>query len=304
MAKNVALFAGVKCFVRHGSKDDNVPVYHSRLIKSLAEVELEQAPGQGHWFPGILTEGRLKDFVLQKLVERRIASADTFIVLSWGRPIIKFGIVITQLEHDWICPAVIEVHRHANKITMTTHGVKAWTCLNKELYKNLSLELNGVDEGFFYDFVKTKEYQKVYDRRDLTAILESDGPIAIVDLFGDKDNDFAGRIANSLDLYHALDSTLVHDDNMSVFTREKCNKIMLERTDVPHKFGIWLSQDEHTKIAVLTAHNATQMSRLIRLLPWRTGTGVPGRFWLDDRRAVDKITYSSDVDFEVYLKGQ
>ena len=52
---------------QHGSKDDNVPVYHSRLMYHLlGEIgsvsNFTELPGSGHWFNGVMTTDNLKSF--------------------------------------------------------------------------------------------------------------------------------------------------------------------------------------------------------------------------------------------------
>lgn len=301
--RNISMFDGVKCHVRHGMADDNVPIYHSRLLKTLiADIVLEQVPGKGHWWTGVLAEGKIKEFVEARLLENRISQPRSFTLLSWGRPIQKGGLIITQLEEAYVLPASMDIVRdNSHTVKITTHGVRNWTCLRPELYRDKLLELNGRKEGSFVEYVNRNRDHTIYDRRDLTAILESTGPISIIN----KDpatfpsfHDFELRIAHSLYLYYSLDSEIA-DTESDIPTEH--NSIILNSTRNPNQMGIWLEQDGSRAIATLTAHTPEQMSRLIRLLPWRTGTGVPGRFWMDDHRKSNKITYSSDVDFTVQL---
>lgn len=58
---------GIPILAQHGSSDDNVPVYHSRLMKSLihevpAEMAYVELPGEGHWFEGVMTTENLQNF--------------------------------------------------------------------------------------------------------------------------------------------------------------------------------------------------------------------------------------------------
>lgn len=302
VVRNISMFAGVKCFVRHGEKDDNVPIYHSRLMASLTdEIEIEQVPAEGHWYDGILTEGRIKAFVDNRLSECISSVADRFTIISWGRPMLKGGIMITRLEDEYGLPASLSVVYASGIVKITTKGVRSWTCLDAAMYPNAQLELNGQDRGSFKDFVQWTGTLPIYDRRDLTAILETRGPISIVNeypaIFG-KSNNFELRIAQSLDLYHSLDAEIVSGE---IVPSNNCNAIVLRATKTPDMMGIWLRQDGPRAIAVLIAATAEQMSRLIRLLPWRTGTGVPGCFWMDDSSGAPKVTYASDVDFEIQL---
>ena len=65
-------FAGIPILQQHGSADDNVPAYHSRLMSQLlAHSDLPSAyvelPGKGHWFDGIMTTEPLRRFYSDKL---------------------------------------------------------------------------------------------------------------------------------------------------------------------------------------------------------------------------------------------
>jgi predicted esterase len=58
---------GVPALVQHGTEDDNVPIYHARLMKDRArrvgtEVQLVEIPGKGHWWNGAMTTQPLLDF--------------------------------------------------------------------------------------------------------------------------------------------------------------------------------------------------------------------------------------------------
>ncbi|PGH00606.1 hypothetical protein GX51_05705 [Blastomyces parvus] len=60
-------FKGIPILQQHGSADDNVPAYHSRLLHQLIwengwHSEYHELPGKGHWFDGVLTTHPLLDF--------------------------------------------------------------------------------------------------------------------------------------------------------------------------------------------------------------------------------------------------
>lgn len=63
---------GTPIIVQHGSSDDNVPPYHSRLISSLlgeigANVDYVELPNKGHWFEGVMATNALQAFYHQHL---------------------------------------------------------------------------------------------------------------------------------------------------------------------------------------------------------------------------------------------
>jgi predicted esterase len=58
---------GIPTLVQHGTEDDNVPIYHARLMTDRAnrvgtEVELVEIPGKGHWWDGAMTTQPLLNF--------------------------------------------------------------------------------------------------------------------------------------------------------------------------------------------------------------------------------------------------
>lgn len=63
---------GIPVLQQHGSNDDNVPAYHSRLMYQMiheadASSHYVEFPGQGHWVDGILTTAPLKGFYHEHL---------------------------------------------------------------------------------------------------------------------------------------------------------------------------------------------------------------------------------------------
>ncbi|EXJ93516.1 hypothetical protein A1O1_01908 [Capronia coronata CBS 617.96] len=97
---------GVPIFQQHGSEDDNVPAYHSRLLNTLlAEagqlVDYSETPGRGHWFTGTMTTPAMLDFYLGCLngssSVSSIPAQFSFVVPNSHELGSKYGIVIDQL---------------------------------------------------------------------------------------------------------------------------------------------------------------------------------------------------------------
>jgi predicted esterase len=64
--------ASTPTILQHGSDDDNVPPYHSRLMNSLlreidADVNYVELPNKGHWFEGAMATKALQAFYHQHL---------------------------------------------------------------------------------------------------------------------------------------------------------------------------------------------------------------------------------------------
>ncbi|KAF3479564.1 uncharacterized protein GIQ15_06540 [Arthroderma uncinatum] len=60
-------FVGIPVHQQHGASDDNVVVYHSRLMHRLMKEngwpsEYLEVPGKNHWYDGIMTSDYLKEF--------------------------------------------------------------------------------------------------------------------------------------------------------------------------------------------------------------------------------------------------
>ncbi|KMQ47383.1 Alpha/Beta hydrolase fold [Trichophyton rubrum] len=60
-------FAGIPVYQQHGASDDNVVVYHSRLMHRLLQEsgspsKYHEVPGKNHWYTGIMTSDFLKGF--------------------------------------------------------------------------------------------------------------------------------------------------------------------------------------------------------------------------------------------------
>lgn len=63
---------GISILQQHGSIDDNVPAFHSRLMSQLlkqsgADSTYVELPGKNHWFDGIMTTESLRQFFEQQL---------------------------------------------------------------------------------------------------------------------------------------------------------------------------------------------------------------------------------------------
>ncbi|EMC96159.1 hypothetical protein BAUCODRAFT_33501 [Baudoinia panamericana UAMH 10762] len=86
---------GIPIFQQHGSEDDNVPPYHSRLLSQLIEqAEAEstyfEMSGRPHWWDGVMTTDPLKHFFHRHLDGNTSAtagappSASSFSIVSAG----------------------------------------------------------------------------------------------------------------------------------------------------------------------------------------------------------------------------
>ncbi|KAJ4502437.1 hypothetical protein HRR90_007850 [Exophiala dermatitidis] len=103
LAENLA---GIPIFQQHGSEDDNVPAYHSRLMNTLLAqagqvVNYTELQGRGHWFTGVMTTEPMMQFYLDCLNGsnfRATAPAEFAFVAPNSHDLgSKYGILIDQL---------------------------------------------------------------------------------------------------------------------------------------------------------------------------------------------------------------
>ena len=115
-------------YVQHGSDDDNVPVYHSRLMTALAEqhevnLTFAELPNKGHWFDGAMTTPGLLEFYREYCKPDAApppASSDFSFVLPISDDMSsRYGIVIDQLQTpDRIGRVSVTTQRRKDDTTM------------------------------------------------------------------------------------------------------------------------------------------------------------------------------------------
>ena len=99
--------AGLPILQQHGSADDNVPVYHSRLMNALLaqvghQANYSEVQGWGHWVDGAMTTQSMKGFYLSHLKckssQKQAPSRFSFIVPNSHDMGSLYGICIDQLS--------------------------------------------------------------------------------------------------------------------------------------------------------------------------------------------------------------
>lgn len=100
-------FAGTPIFQQHGSDDDNVPAYHSRLMHELISQhgwssQYNELPGKGHWFDGALTTDPLTEFYHCHAGEPNardiLPEAFSMVIPPSGDMGSRAGIIVDQLQ--------------------------------------------------------------------------------------------------------------------------------------------------------------------------------------------------------------
>ncbi|CAD0112557.1 unnamed protein product [Aureobasidium uvarum] len=98
---------GIRILQQHGSIDDNVPAFHSRLMNQLirqqgANSSYMELQGRNHWFDGIMTTEPLSEFFVQELNDLaqhlRAPEAFTLAVANPADSGPKFGVEILHLR--------------------------------------------------------------------------------------------------------------------------------------------------------------------------------------------------------------
>jgi predicted esterase len=97
---------GIPIFQQHGSMDDNVPAYHSRLMSQLLSEtgwpsKYSELSGKGHWFDGIMTTVGLQEFYREQLNNQKpLSNSSVFelVVANPGDMGSKEGVEVLYLE--------------------------------------------------------------------------------------------------------------------------------------------------------------------------------------------------------------
>lgn len=98
---------GIPVLQQHGDADDNVPVYHSRLMgqriqEAGADSEYFEFEGKPHYWDGIMTTQPMKDFVNEHLRQSQAASRSprlssfSMVVANPAETGLKFGIKVVH----------------------------------------------------------------------------------------------------------------------------------------------------------------------------------------------------------------
>lgn len=237
-------FAGIPVHQQHGSDDDNVPAYHSRLMYQLikesgAYSKYDELPGKGHWFDGVLTTDPLVDFY-QRHANANQDSNDllplefSFVVPPSAELASRGGLVVDQLQSPDRYGR-IHVVRDVNSRAwrLRTSNVRRFHLLHQmirapypeRLFIDDDLEpfviplnesrctwlvrLNGqwrrTDESWLWGLPRQRYGEQV---GNIDAILRTTGPFEIVST-SSVANDLALQISRNLFQYYSADSHII-----------------------------------------------------------------------------------------------
>ncbi|KAK2766177.1 hypothetical protein FQN54_007693 [Arachnomyces sp. PD_36] len=126
--------AGIPILQQHGSRDDNVPPYHSRLLADLISEagwasDYHELPGKGHWFEGVMTTPSLISFYEEFLGEAKhpvLPEEFSIVVPTSGDMGSKGWIAVDQLQSP-------DVYGHVRVVRSAGDGV--WYLKTRNIHR-------------------------------------------------------------------------------------------------------------------------------------------------------------------------
>lgn len=233
---------GIPVMQQHGSDDDNVPTYHSRLMHELMGFtgwpsEYHELPGRGHWFEGVMTTSNLLQFYNETSAGRRpplLPIEFSVVVPNSGDMGSKFGISVDQLQSPDQSGHIKVTRELQDGIWhLRTHNIHRFHLSFKALPVNppVALILDDMREpiSVLAPFESTwyvnnrlggwtvshdVEWRHLGERHGrqlgtLDAILRSSGPF-IIRICSSGVNRIASQIGRNLFQYFAADSEIVY----------------------------------------------------------------------------------------------
>ena len=144
----VSNFDGVPILQQHGSADDNVPAYHSRLMsellaRSLLPSTYVELPGKGHWYDGIMTTEPLKRFYDAQLQgtksdDDRLSECFTIIAPHTHDMGCRGGLCVDQLE----TPDAL------GRLDVVRDGDRLWEITTSNIHR-FHVDASGLDNSIF-----------------------------------------------------------------------------------------------------------------------------------------------------------
>jgi predicted esterase len=149
----VANADGIPIQQQHGSADDNVPAYHSRLMSELLTESgwpsnYSEVAGQGHWWDGVITTEVLAQFYRDQLdnahEKREIPSRFELVVANPADTGSKFGLkVLYLIESGELGRVVATRDETTEQWSLEAHNVLAFEW-DREMF-GTSLVVDGAD---------------------------------------------------------------------------------------------------------------------------------------------------------------
>lgn len=262
-------FDGIQVLQQHGSADDNVPVYHSRLMHELAgpnRTIYRELRGEPHWRNDVLTTSHLLQFYEQHTANpvHRIPRDFSIVVPAAGLIGSRGGVMIDQLmsPHRLGRLDVMREEEGLTYWTITTQNIRSFHIKRSNAlpFPNMvrldgtihSLEELAQQTSAVY-FVKNKGMWTVGGSQELShaeqrsgrqigsldAFLHSDGPFTIVLDKAAKLDTTAVQISRNFLQYYAADCQIVGAEHHARAISNATGNVLtiIEGQDCVHDIG-------------------------------------------------------------------
>lgn len=158
---------GIPILQQHGSDDDNVPVYHSRLMHELSKhaqwsSQFIELPGKGHWFEGVMTTPSLLKFYKENTASTHrlgIPLVFTIKIPPSGDIGSVYGISVDQLKSP-DSKGQIKIIRNPNTGVwyLRTHNIHRFhLSASPRVHKPIALVLDDEEHPFIVDPDQSEE---------------------------------------------------------------------------------------------------------------------------------------------------
>lgn len=231
--------------VQHGELDDNVPAYHSRLMKSYSmlqrgvELDYAEIPAKLHWWDGAMTTKPMLHFYLEQLAppvpHAETPSKFSFVVADTHEFGSVHGIHVVQLlKPDVLGRVSVDTKQSDNTKTwkINTWNVRRIRLERSGLWSSLtavqfdgepnSFSIANIPESgcFTYDGEQWRMEDNCGDaipgertgkqRGSLDAILRTDGPFQIIQHSAEAAAEIALQVSRNLLQYFGADSIILN----------------------------------------------------------------------------------------------
>ncbi|KAI7545227.1 alpha/beta-hydrolase [Hortaea werneckii] len=238
---------GIPVLQQHGSEDDNVPPYHSRLLSEILEqagvaTEYYEMPGKPHWWDGAMTTKPLQNFYRRVLDAplklSSLAQNNDFVVVSTSQgdmgpkngvsilstitpgQLAKIHIVYDPETKDCSlsCSNV-----HALQLSEDFNDCKAIRMDGQQLIESPAISTKGIyllKEQSIWQVVRNSQLpaRQASQQGGINAILKSRGPFYITYL-SHPAKKIALQVSRNLCQYFAADTVLTDNYNQNLDAR-------------------------------------------------------------------------------------
>ncbi|KAI7218304.1 alpha/beta-hydrolase [Hortaea werneckii] len=235
---------GVPILQQHGSEDDNVPPYHSRLLSELLEqagvaTEYYEMPDKPHWWDGAMTTKPLQNFYRRVLdapfTLSSLAQNNDFVVVSTGQGDVgpKNGVSVLSTITPGQLAKIHVVYDpetkdcllsgsnvHALQLSEDFNDCKAIRIDGQQLSKIPAISTKGLSllkQQGIWQIVHNSQLpsRQASQQGGINAILKSRGPFYITYLSAPAKK-IALQISRNLCQYFAADTVITDDYNQSL----------------------------------------------------------------------------------------